>query len=409
MEEASKRDFHIREIKRLNNEFQSECVFNKLSQFELDEYIKLLDDNFSVVRTENIELICGQKANETQSNQINAEYAEIEKVYISLKAKLRSRSENLLSKAVMPLSENKNHSKVEKTWNNFSGEQIEWMSFYVNFDKAVKNNAKISEAKKLEMLVDSTGGEAQALVNRFETFDDAWQKLKITYGNAFHQAHAALKAMMNIKTIEKRSIEAITSLINQTDRHVDVLNITLEIQDFKSLIPLIIVDKLDNATKKAWYKHYVSLAESWAKSSEVVATNANKAIKFIPVWMNMRDFLASEVGNLKRATNMRTESSSHTLEVNKVAQIKRKEFCTSCKAFHRLYKCEKFKSMCLKQRLQHVADHNLCERCLHPPHSGPCRDPKNNEPCEVCKPSEKFHNSTICPTLQKSTKLRSKR
>lgn len=54
MEEAAKRNFYIQEIKRLYELLQCESVWSKLNQFEVDEYIKLLDSNFQAVRLENI-------------------------------------------------------------------------------------------------------------------------------------------------------------------------------------------------------------------------------------------------------------------------------------------------------------------------------------------------------------------
>lgn len=398
MENAGKRNFYIREIKRLNDEMQKGCVLSKLNRFELDEYIKLLDSNFLVVRLAHVDLVCDDKANEMQ---LQADYAEIEKIYVSLKAKLRSRSENLVSEAVVTSSGSQNFPEVKINWDKFSGKQDEWLAFYVNFNNVVTSSTQMDEPMKFKMLVDSTAGEAQALVNQYRTFGKAWEMLRLSYGNAFRQAQAAVKALMNIKAIEKRSIEAITLLVKQADGHIIALNCAIGMKDFKALVPLIIFEKLDDVSKQAWHNHYIKLAESWARSDNATVTEANKAskaLKFIPVWMNMRDFLMTEVGNLKRATEMREQSGFQMRETNDEA--KRKDFCTKCKAFHRLYKCDQFRSMRLPERWEHVNEHKLCVKCLHPPHDGLCLDQRNNKPCDECKPEIKYHNSTLCTTAR---------
>lgn len=84
-----KRSFYIDEIKRLNDVLQIESVLNELNQLEADEYIKLLDSNFQVVRQEHSGLACNQSTSEEQLKQLKVEYAEIERIFISLKAKLR--------------------------------------------------------------------------------------------------------------------------------------------------------------------------------------------------------------------------------------------------------------------------------------------------------------------------------
>lgn len=304
---------------------------------------------------------------------------------------MRARIEKLVPKVeFITSSENQEHPwlskpsvKVEITWDKFSGEHSEWLAFYANFSDAVKNNTQIDEKKKFEALIDSLEGEAQALVNQAKTFDEAWEMLRISYGNAFRQAHATLKALMNIKAMEKRSIDEITSLVKQVDVRVEVFKATLIKQESEAMIPLLIVDKLDKITTQKWYSHYVSLARSWAQSSEAREVNGIKAIKFIPIWMHMRDFLIAEKGNLKREIDIR-------------GQGHQKEFCSKCGAFHRLYKCPEFRKMSLNPRWNHVIKHELCERCLHPSHLEACKDARNNEPCEACKPAIKYHNSTLC-------------
>lgn len=142
MTEASKRNFYMEEMKRLNDVLQNESVLIELNRFEADEYIKVLDSNFQVMRQEHSGLVCNQNTTEEQSNHLKAEYSKIEKIFISLKAKLRVRSEkceyvvpksavseNSVPKVGTTSSVGQLRPKLKITWDKFSGDYDKWLAF----------------------------------------------------------------------------------------------------------------------------------------------------------------------------------------------------------------------------------------------------------------------------------------
>lgn len=431
MEEAKKRDFYILEIKRLNELLQIGSVLNELNQFEADEYVKVLDSNFQMVRQEHSVLACNQNTSEGQLKHLKAEYAEIEKIFISLKAKLRVRSEkseyvvqkseatssgNLVPNVGATSSVSQLRPKLEITWDKFSGDYDKWLVFYANFNDAMKNDLSLDDAKKYQILVDSTEGKAQALVKQSKSFDKAWNTLKIFYGNACRQATATLNKLWKIEAMKLRTAEAINMLIEQVDGYVYTLKKALGNDNFTELIALIVIEKLDATTKQIWYNEYVAMARNWAglmasRGEDKAACGVVEARNFIPGWHNLRHFLWGEAITLKPPSKMRNQSGSQMRRTDdtvqnqsgsqmrgsdEAVQNQKREYCTKCGAFHRLYKCESFRQMALSSRWHHVTACNLCVRCLHPHHVGPCNDPVNNMRCEACKPDLKFHNSTLC-------------
>lgn len=430
MAETSKRSFYRGEIKRLNDVLHSESVLIGLNQFEADEYIKVLDSNFEAPRQEHSVLTCNQNTTEEQLKNLNAEYTEIEKIFISLKAKLRVRSEkceyvvpksesassgDFVPKVGTTLSVNQLRPKLKITWDKFSGDYDKWLVFYTNFNEAMKSDLTLDDAEKYQILLDSTEGKAQALVKRSRSIDKAWDTLKTFYGNACRQATATLNKLWKIEAIKLRTAEAISMLIEQVDGYVYTLKKMIGNDDFTELIPLIVIEKLDATTKQVWYYEYTVMAPKWAamitSRNEGKAACAVEAWEFIPDWQHLRCFLLKQVDILKPVSKMRNQSGSqmrrtdNTVQNQSGSQMRmsddtiqkqKREFCSKCGIFHRLYKCESFKSMSLSSRWQHVNEYNLCVRCLHPYHVGPCRDPDNNKPCEACKPDTKYHNSTLC-------------
>lgn len=133
MEEAFKRKFYMQEIKRLGELLQNENELNNLDHFEADEYSKLLDSNFLKIWLNHSDMVCNKDASESHLKQWNAEYVDIEKIYILLKAKLRNQSEKFVPKANSTSSEIQERPKLEITWNKFSGVYEEWFAFYTKF------------------------------------------------------------------------------------------------------------------------------------------------------------------------------------------------------------------------------------------------------------------------------------
>lgn len=158
MEQARERVFYMNEIRRMNNEMQEESVLADLNKFQAEEYIKILDRNFTMVRLEHRKLLSDTNVSEVQ---LNTDYAQIEKIFISLKAKLRYHTENVVLEANPTQSEKQpceqqqsEQPKLQINWQKFSGQHNDWLIFYVNFGEAVAMNAKLDEAKKFELLVD---------------------------------------------------------------------------------------------------------------------------------------------------------------------------------------------------------------------------------------------------------------
>lgn len=408
------------EIKRINASLQSESVMNELNQFEADEYIQLLNNNFLGVQMRQSDLVCDQTVSESDKDQAKAEYTEIEKLYISLKAKLRNRSVNVLS-AVSTSVAAQAQPQIKIDWKNFSGNYHEWKPFFVNFNKAVNESEMFDDAAKFNLLLKSTDGQAHALIEKCNTFAKAWKMLKIFYGNKFRQSHAVLSKLSKIEAIKKRSSGAFSLLIEQLDGYIAILKDALGTDDFTSTIPLLVIDKMDEITNNLWYVHYAEEAQKWADKQ----ANTKEATDYIPNWPSTRAFLVAQMQNLKRTENMRHQSvpqmrpsdmragcssqmrpnETNFRSVQQMREIgnetgtKPKEYCTKCGAFHRLYKCEVFKAMSLARRWAHVSQANLCPRCLHPQHLGQCKDAKNNDQCETCKKytvEPAYHNSTLC-------------
>lgn len=412
MEQARERVFYMNEIRRMNNEMQEESVLADLNKFQAEEYIKILDRNFTMVRLEHRKLLSDTNVSEVQ---LNTDYAQIEKIFISLKAKLRCHTENVVLEANPTQSEKQpceqqpsEQPKLQINWQKFSGQHNDWLIFYVNFGEAVAMNSKLDEARKFELLVDSTEAKAQAMVKEAKSFSEAWNKLEIFYGNAFRRAHATFTELWEIEAMKERSAKEITTLIEHVDGYVDTLRRTLRSDDFTKQIPLIVIGKLDETTKHVWYNKYVDLAKKWARTQAtstgtVPATSASEARNYIPQWLDMRCFLLEESYILKRPVESGSQSGSQSgvQMFGDNSMLKKKpEFCTACGAFHRLYHCGRYRKMSFYNRWDHVETHKLCVRCLHPDHSGSCQDPNNNKHCEHCERRNfqpQYHNSTLCP------------
>lgn len=175
----------------------------------------------------------------------------------------------------------------------------------------------------------------------------------------------------------------------------------------------------------------VGTACSWERFMKKELNNEERYQQgeFVPNWLNVRKFLEKEAqlndqeqlarvhaGNSESVVednqseievqiSLGAASSGITayMQMNEVkARAPRYLQCPCCPIIHPLYKCDDFKLIPLSIKKMHVANMNLCERCLKDEHEGWCKDPRQQRPCPNCLPRKEFHNSVMCPTKHTS-------
>lgn len=182
-----------------------------------------------------------------------------------------------------------------------------------------------------------------------------------------------------------------------------------------------IINKMDSDTYRAWEKYRATLAKAATNRDANEPNNTQRPGKHIPTWPELEQFLEGEVTIRVHAEkrNREEESQPNAGEASKKRQNPfRKQNdqnneknaeshsmlqCPICNGAHRVHECQAFIDMDIVDRLDKVAEHNLCDRCLRITRAGRCVNRKSNQICPECLPDDKYHNSLLCPNAGTST------
>lgn len=206
---------------------------------------------------------------------------------------------------------------------------------------------------------------------------------------------------------------------------IDALKENLEGKDFDTVFAIMLVDKLDADTSRAWERHRATLAASWASQDD---SGKREASMHLPSWDDLKAFLQSEIeifaksemrARLQNSVGCTPQPSSsdvivqdnlHTNAVRSqqvMSEEKKRapeyQQCTLCDGIHARYKCDVYIAMGFARKWKHVYEEGLCQRCMHANHGHTsCANKRNNDNCPTCYNADDrrvvvYHNSTLCP------------
>lgn len=429
----NKRDFYLKAIQRMQKQIDDEALHQAWSLEETDERFKQLQAHCDSFQMQCMLLSAENNLDEDQIMKIEDENQAIETLCIQLKVKLRVHMEALTKpscKATITkppttgepakVEQQSTTVTIENTWGIFTGNLSDWQAFQAKFTKAMNAHPKLSPNEKLNILKKSCAQNVETIISELSngSYDDAWKKMNKVFGNPYKQAQLYMHKLTGIPKIQYPSSGAIRELINNANECESVFKQAMDLHNFEIPMALIVIGKMDNETRRAWERHQMALAESWAQCEEA-SSAVRSASSYLPTWAAVKSFLESEL--LIYAYEIDQSQASHgqcsytQSKVNKQSHRKQEAFVTSvqalkqakgdvpeylkcklCDGIHPLYKCDEFTSKAFDQRWIYVRSEQLCVKCLRQNHNGNCEVASCNLPCPSCAPSKVFHNSKLC-------------
>ncbi|XP_055306802.1 uncharacterized protein LOC129571056 [Sitodiplosis mosellana] len=311
---------------------------------------------------------------------------------------------------------------VPNTWGTFNGEYSKWHSFRDRW-LTLHENKKVKTIVKFTNLQTACIGKAAGALGEWDlteaNYEKAWERLNCIYEDDYMQVQSFMQELFKLPQMRASSSQSIRDVIDIVHKHIHGLKRYIKMDSSNPYVVFKVIECMDSETYRAWEKFRPSLAKA-NKANEANADdgeNANqyKTGKYIQTWKEMEEFLEGEVTIRVHAEkrNASTQENSKSSTSKRAKRFDRKngseksnlpEFlqCVLCNNTHPIYKCESFKAMSLVGRKNHIAQYDLCERCLRKKHSGKCEKKMNNQECPRCKPAIRFHNSAICPSVELS-------
>ena len=199
----------------------------------------------------------------------NDVYSEVEATYINTKIKLKSKLaekmgvvQELLSADTAPITDvasASSSSLLQPKVPKFSGKYEDWDTFKELFCSLVKNDARLSSVRKLQLLLTAVEGDAARRLSNFQVtgdnFDVAWQTLERRYDNKRLRLAVQLNRLIGMTPATSKSVREINRLLDTTNECKRALqSLGRPVEHWDDWFVQLVVCNLDSSTREDWEK-----------------------------------------------------------------------------------------------------------------------------------------------------------
>lgn len=254
----------------------------------------------------------------------------------------------------------------------FSGQYSEYYTFFELFKALIDGNQSLADIQKLFYLRNFTKGEPHELIKNLpvtgNSYKEALKLIKDRYDNTFLMISETIHTLLDLPEMRKFAAEPLRQFISNAKQVIASLkNLKQPVEQWDMMLLVLLCRKLDVTTLKMFH-----LEEKANKGS------VEKLFSFL----ESRATAQEETFREKSIKHDGASTSKHAF----TAQVRG---CILCgKSNHKLYKCFKFNSMNIDERLQLTNDKKLCPNCLNK-HADKC---KLNLKCKKCHEN---HNTLL--------------
>ncbi len=256
----------------------------------------------------------------------------------------------------------------------FSGSALEWVEFIVKFREVVHNQPYLADTQKIQLLLQHLRGEAKKSVRGYANdnrgYVMALKTLKHLFGQRPAVATAILAKVTRGKNIADYDVNALS------DFYYSINDCLVTLKQLNYVSDLYSSDTLRQAVQRLplW------LVRKWSERSLYVRRKEEPNLLHFADWLQDR-VLALKESNLSELTGRRRPERNSKAEernskpeekfVNTITKEKGKEVqkCTLCESPHNFWKCQQYKDMDDKKKVEFVKKRKLCFNCFGGGHS----------------------------------------
>ena len=246
----------------------------------------------------------------------------------------------------------------------FSGQYEEWASFYDIFVAAIHTNVRVPVIHKFYYLRSFLSGEAKGCITCLTTtavnYEAAWSTLIACYNNPRILIQTHVKNIVDLASVKDKSSENLRRLSDTLNSNIKALETLGENPyNWGPLLLHIVCAKLDGETRKDWeirapkdkipsISELIRFIEERFRILESVESSRNMINKVVPAVVGK--------GNAQSKANYNTKGGQrHSANVVSTTTLK----CFICSLEHTIYKCPKFITLSISERIDKITSLKL--------------------------------------------------
>jgi hypothetical protein len=245
----------------------------------------------------------------------------------------------------------------------FEGETRNWLSYRDTFEALIVNTT-LTSVQKFHYLIASLRNEAKDLISNLqithENFSVAWNLITQRYNNARLIAMMHARQLVNMPQVRKGDASSLRKLTNHVTSNLNAfqaLEVNVPIQDL--MLNHLMLATVDSETQKEWElitapradipstTELVTFLESRCQALELLQTVQSAEVQLI----------TSRASRASHTTGIKASKPSRTYVATQMQ-------CSLCHGSYRLFICDQFLKMSVRQRLDHIKETRRCFNCL---------------------------------------------
>ena len=260
----------------------------------------------------------------------------------------------------------------------FSGNCMEWTSFFDLFKGAVIDNNSLQGSQNLQYLKASVKGDAAKLLASIpvtdHNFDIAMNTLMNRYENKRIIIRTHLHSIVSYRSLTTDNARDLRNLTEAMDEHrLALQNLGESVNSQDIFFVYLISEKLPTETRKQWE----------------LSSKGKEPQRFAELRLFLEEraqALEATAPNGVRATKTQMNGNQRHLHTHLATS---EQQCECCEEMHKIFKCGKFKKLSVRERAELIKVRKLCFNCLRPEH--------RSEDCDgsKCKQCGRKHHTLL--------------
>lgn len=237
----------------------------------------------------------------------------------------------------------------------FSGQLQDWVTFKDTFLSLVGSNTTIPNIQKFHYLLAAINGEARKVIQHIpaseQGFRVAWEILVDRYENERLIINTHIDNIMKLPSLVTENTTQLRQIVDTTKCNLEALKaMNLHTDTWDLMIIYILVQKLDNKTKREWELQIAS--------------------KELPTLLQLYNFLEHRCNALESVAHRpkTTDTRQNNDRKPSHSYLSIKSNCEVCKETHSTSQCNTFRQLSNEEKYKIVKNNKLCINCLSNKH-----------------------------------------